>query len=136
MIGSPFPEGKGAGGLGVITIDGLRAIALSLPEAEERETWGEITFRVREKIYVICGSDGERASVRTSLEEQAVLTGSMPETFAVAPYTGRYGWTAVRLASVDPAMMTDLVTDAWRRTAPKRLAVTLDAGRAAATGDD
>jgi hypothetical protein len=120
----------------VITVDDLRAIALSLPEAEERETWGEITFRVREKIYVICGNDGERASVRTSLEEQAALTGSMPETFTVAPYTGRYGWTAVRLASVDPAMLAELITDAWRRTAPKRLAVTFDAGRAAATGDD
>ena len=45
-------------------------------------------------------------------------------------------WTAVRLASVDPSLMVELVTDAWRRTAPRRLAVTFDAGRAAATGDD
>jgi hypothetical protein len=120
----------------MMTLDQLRAIALALPGAEERETWGEITFRVRDKIYVICASEGERASVRTTMEEQAALTGSMPETFSIAPYTGRYGWTAVHLASVELAMMAELITDAWRRTAPKRLAATLDAGRTAATGDD
>lgn len=121
----------------MMTVEELRAVALALPQAEERETWGEITFRVRDKIYVICGSDGERASVRTSLEEQAALTGSMPDVFSIAPYTGRYGWTAVRLASVDAAMMEELVTDAWRRTAPKRLAAMFDAGKPSVpAGDD
>jgi hypothetical protein len=31
--------------------DDFRAIALALPEAEERETWGHATFRVRDTIW-------------------------------------------------------------------------------------
>src|SRR3954452_1806186 len=31
-------------------IDQLRAICLALPEAEERATWDDATFRVRDKI--------------------------------------------------------------------------------------
>jgi hypothetical protein len=104
------------------TVDALRAVTLALPGAEERGTWGEITFRVRDTIVVICRAEGERASMRISLDEQAVPIGSMPETFAVAPYVGRFGWTSVRLSAVDPAMIAKLVTDAWRRTAPRGLA--------------
>ena len=31
----------------------VRPFALSLPEAEERETWGDATFRVRAKIFTM-----------------------------------------------------------------------------------
>lgn len=106
----------------MITADELRAIALSLPEAEERETWGEATFRVRDKIFAMLDPDGGRASIKTSPAEQAHLVAANPETFAVAPYTGRFGWVTVRLASADPGLVHELLAGAWRRTAPKRLA--------------
>jgi predicted DNA-binding protein (MmcQ/YjbR family) len=31
----------------------LRDICLALPEAVEKETWGEATFRVRDKIFAV-----------------------------------------------------------------------------------
>jgi hypothetical protein len=99
----------------------VRRIALGLPEAAERETWGEATFRVRDRIFVMLSPDGSRASVKASLGEQAALVGSDPETFAVAQYTGRFGWVSVTLSRVDPEEMRELVVDAWRRTAPRRL---------------
>jgi hypothetical protein len=34
-------------------IDRLRAICLALPEAEEKEAWGDPTFRVRGKIFAM-----------------------------------------------------------------------------------
>jgi hypothetical protein len=106
----------------------VRAAALALPEAEERETWGEATFRVRNRIFVIMGSDGERASVKASLDEQDELVSSDAATFSVSDYTGRFGWVTVELARVDPDEMRDLISDAWRRTAPKRLVARFDAG--------
>jgi hypothetical protein len=99
----------------------VRRLALALPEAEERETWGEATFRVRDKIFVMLSPDGERVAVKASLDEQAALVGSDPETFAVAQYTGRFGWVSVTLSRVDREEMRELVIDAWRRTAPRRL---------------
>ena len=56
----------------------VRAFALSLPEAEERETWGEATFRVRNKIFLMMGADGKRASVKAAREEQEALLAEDP----------------------------------------------------------
>ena len=104
-------------------------MALSLPEAEERETWGEATFRVRDKIFLMMGSDGRRASLKASLDEQDELVSADPDTFSVSDYTGRFGWVTVELGRVDEEEMRDLLTEAWRRTAPKRLVAGFDAGR-------
>jgi hypothetical protein len=52
-----------------VTFRQLRDLCLSLPEVEERETWGEMTFRVRERIFVIGSPEGRHVSIKTSLED-------------------------------------------------------------------
>ena len=103
-----------------MTFQQLRRLCLSLPEAEERETWGDVTFRVREKIFVIGSPEGEFASIKASLDDQAGLIAMDPKTFAASAYVGRYGWVRVRLRTVGPELMERLVTAAWKRTAGKR----------------
>lgn len=110
-----------------MTPDDIRAIVATLPQTEERETWGEATFRVRDKIIVMVGPDGERASLKASLLEQQALIARDPDTFSVAPYVGRHGWISVRLATVDPIEMSELITEAWRMTAPKSMVKEFDA---------
>lgn len=102
-------------------------MARSLPEAEERETWGEATFRVHNKIFVTLSPDGDTASVKASLADQDELTTLDHDTFSVAHYTGRYGWVTVQLSTVEPDLMRELIIEAWRRTAPKRLVTAYDA---------
>jgi len=102
----------------------VRRIALSLPDARERETWGEATFRVREKIFVVLGRT--EATVKARKEHQHSIIASDPRTFGVAPYVGRHGWITVRLATVEPAAMRVLVTESWRLTAPKRTVAKFD----------
>jgi hypothetical protein len=99
----------------------FRAIALSLPEAEERETWGHPTFRVRDKMFAAMATDGSSASVKATKAAQAALIGSQPEVFSRPAYVGVHGWVAVDLARVDPDELRELVTEAWLMTAPKRL---------------
>ena len=53
-----------------------------------------------------------------------------PEPFGVPAYVGRHGWVSIQLATVDPTEFGELVVEAWRQTAPKRLVATYDAGRA------
>jgi hypothetical protein len=111
-----------------MTGDDLRRIAMGLPEVEEKVTWEvDITFRVRDKIFVVMGQDGATASVKATLEVQQALVTSEPETFSVSHYTGRFGWTTVRLAGIEADELRDLVEDAWRRTAPKRMVAAYDA---------
>ena len=112
----------------MITADELRRVVLSLPEAEERETWGHPTFRVRDKMFAALSDDGRQASVKATREEQAALLAAAPETFGVPAYVGRHGWVSIQLATVDPAELGELVVEAWRQTAPRRLVAAYDSG--------
>ena len=67
-------------------------------------------------------------SVKASKEEQAELVAARPETFSVAPYVGRFGWVLVDLSRVDAPELRELLLEAWRRTAPKKLVKEFDAG--------
>jgi hypothetical protein len=110
-----------------MTFDDVRRVALALPEVEERLTWeSDITFRVRDRIFVIGGEGADRVSIKADLETQAELLEMDPATFAKSAYVGRFGWVTADLARVDPALLESLVRDAWRRTAPKKLAATLE----------
>jgi hypothetical protein len=104
-----------------LKFDRFRRLCLALPEAEERETWGEATFRVGNRIFAMGTPGGGRVSVKASPDDQAGLVAMDPQTFAVSAYTGRFGWVTVRLAGLGPELAERLVRNAWERTAPKRL---------------
>ncbi|HEY8635363.1 MAG TPA: MmcQ/YjbR family DNA-binding protein [Candidatus Dormibacteraeota bacterium] len=111
-----------------MTFKDLQRVCMALPEVEERETWGDATFRVRNKIFAISSPDGDTASIKASLDDQSGLVAMDPDTFAVAAYTGKYGWVRVRLAGVPPELAERLIKNAWRRTAPRRLVTKLEEG--------
>jgi hypothetical protein len=100
----------------------FRRLCLSLPEAEEIETWGEATFRVRGRIFAMGAPEGMSVSVKASLDDQSGLVAMDPKTFAVSAYTGRFGWVSVTLARLEPELGERLIRNAWERTAPKRIA--------------
>jgi hypothetical protein len=114
----------------MITPDELRRVVLGLPETEERETWGHPTFRVRDKMFATLSDDGRVATVKATRQEQAALLAADPATFGVPAYVGRHGWVSVQLATVDPTELSELLVEAWRQTAPKRLVIAYDAGQA------
>ena len=122
-----------------LTIDELRAFCLSLPETHEQETWGDaehagdVTFRVRGKIYLITGPEGGSASIRTDRDQQADLLAAFPDAVSSAPYVGRFGWVSVRLDALDPSIVRDVIVSAWRRTAPKAVVATFDASATTAS---
>jgi len=121
----PIPRGRSEDEM--TTADELRRAALSLPEAEERETWGHPTFRVRDKMFATLSDDGRSAGVKTTKEEQIALVAAAPEIFGVPAYVGRHGWVSIELGGADPGEVRELVTEAWRQTAPKRLVAAYDA---------
>jgi hypothetical protein len=107
----------------------LAAMALALPEAEERETWGERTFRVRGKIFMMLAADGKRGNVKATHEEQAAMLEEDPATFFYPSYVGVHGWIGIDVGKAERGVMLELITEAWRMTAPKRLVASFDAGQ-------
>jgi hypothetical protein len=105
------------------TFEDVRAIAMSLPEAEEIVTWEvDITFRVRKKIFAIGGEGSESVSIKATPATQADLIDLDPDTFRPSAYVGRYGWVTADLGRIDDELLRTLLVGAWRLTAPKRLA--------------
>ena len=104
----------------------VRSFALSLPEAEERETWGDATFRVRNKIYVMFDERERHLWIKSTLDEQQALIAMQPETFFVPSYVGSKGWIGVVVSKADRGEVEELITEAWRMTAPKRLVAAFD----------
>ncbi|MGA8117370.1 MAG: MmcQ/YjbR family DNA-binding protein [Actinocatenispora sp.] len=112
-----------------VSFDEIRRIALELPSAEEVLTWGiDATFRVNGKMFVVSAPEASHATVKASPDEQAALVAEDPETYSIAPYTGRFGWVRVTLSRVEPDEIRELVVAAWRSTAPKKLVASYDAG--------
>jgi predicted DNA-binding protein (MmcQ/YjbR family) len=101
-------------------LDRLRAICLGLPEAEERETWGEPTMRVRNKIFAF--PRDQQVTVKADPEERESLLAD--PRFFLPPYVGSKGWVGLRLdgpAEPDWGEVRELVTTSYRLIAPKRL---------------
>ncbi len=105
------------------TYEQVRDWVLALPGGEEVmvESWGHPTLRVGAKMFASGSPDGPTVTVKATPEEQASLIAADPATYSIAPYVGRYGWVTVVLAAADEAELRDLIVDAWRRTAPRRL---------------
>lgn len=105
----------------------VRRLALELPDAEERETWETATFRVRNKIFVMFAEHERELWIKSTHDEQHALTSMDPDTFFVPPYVGPSGWVGIRLdAKPDWDVVADLLRDAYRLTAPKKLRARLD----------
>jgi hypothetical protein len=111
-------------------LDHLRTICLALPAATEQETWGDPTFRVRDKIFAMrkCGDGRISTWCKAPPGAQEVLVGADPERYFVPPYVGHRGWIGIRLdlADVEWDDVADLIADSYRLTAPKRLLAQLD----------
>lgn len=102
----------------------VRAICLAFPEATERETWGEPTFRIRAKIFAMhrSGGGGRAFWCKASPGAQGILVAADPTRFFVPPYVGHRGWIGVRLDDgVDWDEVADLIAESYRLTAPRRL---------------
>jgi predicted DNA-binding protein (MmcQ/YjbR family) len=110
-------------------IEYLRAVCLALPEAVEKEAWGDPTFRVRDKIFAMEKRGDGRVSLwcKAPPGSQTVLVGADPDRFFVPPYVGHKGWVGMRLdTSPDWGEVAVLVKRSYRLIAPKRLAALIE----------
>ena len=118
-----------------VTGDDVRALCLSLPEATEKETWGDDenpghpTFRVKDKIFVIMAVDGSGGSVKTSTEEQTALIAASRTRRSTPPTSGAMAGSTSTSTGIPDEVLRETIEGAWARTAPKKLAAEWRAAR-------
>ena len=104
-----------------VTFDLVRSLARALPKAEEGTSYGTPAFKVGGKLFVRLHQDGESLVVKIDPGERAVRMKADPETFYITDHYLNYPWILVRISSVDAADLRDLLEEAWRLSAPRRL---------------
>jgi predicted DNA-binding protein (MmcQ/YjbR family) len=114
-------------------LEKLRQLCLALPETTERISHGEPTWFIRgKKTFVMYANHhhDDRLAFWCAAPDgaQETLVAADPKRFFVPPYVGHRGWLGVYLdVPVDWDQIADVVTDAYRMVALKRLLAELDA---------
>ena len=106
--------------------DEFRAAALALPEVEERSHMDHPDFRAGNRIFATLSEDETQGVLKLTLDEQAALLASAPDVYGTPGGWGRHGWTTVQLAVADIDEVRELLEDAWRQVAPKRVVKQFD----------
>jgi hypothetical protein len=111
-----------------VNYEQVRDWVLALPGGEEVMVaeWGHPTLRVNGKMFASGMPGSPTCTVKARKEEQAALIAGAPDVYSSAPYVGRFGWVQVELSKVDSAELRELVIEAWRLTAPKKLVKEFD----------
>src|SRR5271163_4755217 len=123
---SKKPKRKRSDETGPVTFEKVRMLALALPKAEEGTSYGTPAFKVGGTLFVRLHQDGESLVVKIDKNERSMRIKAEPETYYITDHYRNYPWILVRLASVEPDDLRDLLEEAWRLSAPKRLVATYD----------
>lgn len=101
------------------------AFALSLPEAAQQDHHGLPSFRVRGKIFATVPDDDH---LRVMVDEGEIRAAAAedPAAFAEFWWGSRLSCVVVDLRAAPPDQVRELLTEAWRRKAPKRLVQAFD----------
>jgi hypothetical protein len=109
-----------------VTEAALRRLALSLPEATEEPHHDMSSFRVAGKIFATVPPSGDRVHVFVGPDEVAAYCAEFPGRVEPLFWGTRQRGCRVSLTTADQALLRELVTEAWRARAPKRLLPRLD----------
>jgi len=103
------------------------AIGTRLPGIEVGSSFGTPSLKVRNKFICRMRTNPDALVLRvTHLGEREALLQGDPETFLTTPHYDGYPAVLVRLDKVDPTELAELLEDAWRLQAPKRLVAQYD----------
>ena len=75
-----------------------KAMALDMPGTAEKDHHGRPSFSVKKKIYLTLWPEDQKAVMKFTLEQQALLSEEHPDAFAPVPNKwGQHGWTEVEI---------------------------------------
>jgi hypothetical protein len=106
----------------MVTVEDIRALALTLPRTTEHLIRDQVKFRVGQIVYVAISRDETTMGFGFPKEERDALVAAEPEKFFM-PRTSdlRFHWVEARLDALDLTEMRELVTEAWHMCVPKKV---------------
>ena len=98
------------------------AIATRFPGVEVTTAYGTPSLKVRRKFIGRLRTDPDALVLRVAdMGEREALLQGQPDAFFTTPHYDGYPYVLIRLEAVDPGELEELIEEAWRTRAPKRL---------------
>jgi hypothetical protein len=111
--------------------DDVVAIGTRFPGVEVSTSYCTPSLKVRGKFMCRLRTDPDALALRVSdMGEREALLQGQPEAFFTTPHYDGYPFVLVRLETVDPTELAELIEEAWRIRAPKRLVAEYEERRA------
>jgi hypothetical protein len=105
----------------VSDLETARRLALALPGAAEEPHFDMASFRVRGKIFATVPPGGDLLHVFVDEAEVHACVAENPAAFEPLRWEQRIRGLRVRLAALPAGRVAELLEEAWRRKAPRRL---------------
>ena len=116
-----------------MTLDEMRAIALSFPGATEGSSYGKPAFTVNKKFFTrLRRDDASLVIMDVSFDEREMLIEAEPETFHYTAHYKDYPAVLARMEKLHAGSFRAFLERRWRRIAPKKVVKDYDAAAAGA----
>jgi hypothetical protein len=119
------PARKGAG----VKLADVRKFALSLPETTEEPHFDMASFRVRGKIFATVPAEQRHVHIFVDESETRAYAAEDPDAFEELWWGKKLTGVRVTLRTATKPRVTELLTESWRRKAPKKLVAEFDAAK-------
>jgi len=116
------------------TFDDVRNLARPLPSVEEGGSSGMPALKVKGKLMAWLREDPEVLAVKVSPANREYLLKAEPAIFFVTDHYQDYPIVLVRLPSIGRQRLAEVLEEAWRQVAPRRMRADYDARHDAGSG--
>ena len=103
----------------------VKRLGKKLPEVEESTWFNTPSLKVRKRSFVRL-REPDVIVVLVDMDEKEVLLQAEPEVFFATPHYDGYPAMLVRLSAIGSDELDEVLTESWRRVAPKRLLKAFD----------
>ena len=100
---------------------------MSLPEVVEQPHFDSASFRIRGRIFATIPAQGDRVHVFVPESDVHEAVAEQPAWCEELWWGKRLSGLRIALPDADAAGVNELIIDAWRFKAPKRLVAAFDA---------
>jgi hypothetical protein len=104
-----------------VTLADVRRIALSMPDTEERPSYGTPGFRVKDKLFARV-LDEDAIVIRVDLAWRGAMMEGFPDVFTLTPHYQAYPWVIVRLGAIGKARLREVLAEARDLAVPRKRA--------------
>jgi len=99
----------------------VKQIALSLPGAHEKPSYGKPAFFIEKKFFTRLREDGSIVMRVGSIEQRDMMLELDPETYFITDHYKDWPGLLVRISAITPGELKTMLERRWREIAPRKL---------------